>query len=816
MASVSLPGYAPGLRVASGVVGAVKKWHYVGEKRDLRLDLLRGFAAIAMIIDHMGGKDSLLFAISGGDRFFVSAAEGFVFISGLVMGIVYASLIARHGLQAALLKGMKRVITLYGLTVGLSLVFASLSFEFDLPWAPHLTAENFLDFVGGILTLHRAYYLTDVLLLYTLVVAAALPVLVLLSRGHTWLVLAGSWALWAAWQWWPDRVQVPWVIIDGNTFHFSSWQVLFITGLVIGYRRKALKSAPAAAWRARLRVPAQLGALALSALVVAGSIVLYLSYQANPGGAISGSALAQLFGKADVRAGRLAIFACLFVFAFLLSTFAWTPIKRTLGWLLLPIGQDALGVYTLHLFVLMFMAEATPKILGEQPYSAQVNTLVQAAAIAIVWGAAMAKPAVKALTMAVFARFRGWFSAKLDAVLAGRGRKRALRGMIRAGRLQRLSMPSLARPGFMVVAFTGIVLITAGPALAGALKHSRTDSIGSTSAGAFASPSQTVFPAETAAAGVSAQATPDFGMLVSGTAAAGPIATPTEPALPAYVQKRTFFSPTLNRVMPYYIYIPPGYDLSPGVRYPVLYMLHGISGTNGEWIGYGLTGRAYDMMKAGQISQSLIVLPEGAQGYWVDHVNGPAWGTYVAKDVVNEIDAHFRTLADRQYRAIGGLSMGGYGALELAITYPNVFGVAGAHSPSLHTFTTSPPFYGSQAYFDAHDPVYLYKAHPDIARTLKIWIDDGQDDDWMPVVSSFQQMLQAQGISDEWHVYSGGHEGTYWSTHVVDYLQFYSKALTGTPKPAPTPTKATSYIPPVGSRPASSRWGLCAGSCYSI
>src|SRR3954463_4734158 len=112
------------------------KWRYAGGKRDLRLDLLRGFAALTMIIDHVGGKDSLLYTISGGDRFFVSAAEGFVFISGLVMGSVYAGLIARQGLQAALLKGMRRVITLYGLTVGLSLIFAALSFQLDLSWAP--------------------------------------------------------------------------------------------------------------------------------------------------------------------------------------------------------------------------------------------------------------------------------------------------------------------------------------------------------------------------------------------------------------------------------------------------------------------------------------------------------------------------------------------------------------------------------------------------------------------------------------------------------------------------------------------------------
>src|SRR5438067_6663321 len=126
--------FTAGVRMITSLAGLIKEWHYAGDKRDLRLDLLRGFAALAMIIDHVGGKESWLYSISGGDRFFVSAAEGFVFISGLVMGIVYAGIIARQGLRAAFAKGVKRVLTLYGLTTWLSLAFAGISFQLGLPW----------------------------------------------------------------------------------------------------------------------------------------------------------------------------------------------------------------------------------------------------------------------------------------------------------------------------------------------------------------------------------------------------------------------------------------------------------------------------------------------------------------------------------------------------------------------------------------------------------------------------------------------------------------------------------------------------------
>jgi S-formylglutathione hydrolase FrmB len=72
------------------------------------------------------------------------------------------------------------------------------------------------------------------------------------------------------------------------------------------------------------------------------------------------------------------------------------------------------------------------------------------------------------------------------------------------------------------------------------------------------------------------------------------------------------------------------------------------------------------------------VLLKGDQSYWVDWADdGPAWGLYSARDVVQHVDASFRTLTDPASRAVGGLSMGGHGALQLALTYPGVFGVVG-------------------------------------------------------------------------------------------------------------------------------------------
>src|SRR3712207_8597744 len=108
-------------------------WRYEAEgKRDLRLDFLRGFAVFAMVVDHLGGA-SWLYALTGGNRFLVSAAEGFVFISGVVAGIVYGDRVRAAGWRAAVPKLLLRAWTLYVLAVWLAISTALLAALFGLP-----------------------------------------------------------------------------------------------------------------------------------------------------------------------------------------------------------------------------------------------------------------------------------------------------------------------------------------------------------------------------------------------------------------------------------------------------------------------------------------------------------------------------------------------------------------------------------------------------------------------------------------------------------------------------------------------------------
>jgi hypothetical protein len=353
-------------------------WRYRGDKRDLRLDLLRGFAVIAMVADHIGGERSWLYAITGGDAFFVSAAEVFVFISGLLMGIIYMGVIARQGLGAALMKSLQRAWTLYLMTVSLTLTLMALSTQLGLGWGSETTDANWSELIVSVLTLHRTFYLTDILLLYTLLVLAAVPVLVLLVHARTSYVLAGSWGLWMLWQLAPQHAQFPWAITDNSVFNFPAWQALFVTAMVIGYHRQRLEQHVAGV--------SQRMVLGISGVFVAIVIAVHVGFLL-PSSVSHGMVVEQLFSKLDLRIGRLLVFAGFFIFAFALITVAWVPIRHALGWLLLPLGQDALSAYILHLFVVALAMTARSLVFETTPATPTENTLFQLTGIAFIWAA---------------------------------------------------------------------------------------------------------------------------------------------------------------------------------------------------------------------------------------------------------------------------------------------------------------------------------------------------------------------------------------------------------------------------------------------
>jgi hypothetical protein len=143
--------------------------------------------------------------------------------------------------------------------------------------------------------------------------------------------------------------------------------------------------------------------LGVSGVFVASAIMVHLVLLL-PSSASHALVLDLLFSKVDLRIGRLIVFAGFFTFAFALATMAWMPIRRALGWLMLPLGQEALSAYILHLFVVVLAMKLRPVLFGNLPATATENTLLQLAAIAFIWAAIILQPMALTQLRATLAR----------------------------------------------------------------------------------------------------------------------------------------------------------------------------------------------------------------------------------------------------------------------------------------------------------------------------------------------------------------------------------------------------------------------------
>jgi S-formylglutathione hydrolase FrmB len=138
-------------------------------------------------------------------------------------------------------------------------------------------------------------------------------------------------------------------------------------------------------------------------------------------------------------------------------------------------------------------------------------------------------------------------------------------------------------------------------------------------------------------------------------------------------------SKLMAREMPYRVVLPRNYEKNKTERYPVVYLLHGFGGSFSNW-----TDKT-NLKQYPADFRYIIVTPEGNNGFYTDHPKNAndKYESYIIEDLIPEIDAKFRTLADREHRFIGGLSMGGYGAMKFGLKYPQMFALAGSFSGAI-------------------------------------------------------------------------------------------------------------------------------------
>jgi hypothetical protein len=385
-------GRAPAPPWSEVLLERVRTWSYyrtadVANRRDLRLDLLRGFCIFAMVVDHFGG-DSWLYAITGGNRFYVSAAEGFIFISGFVMGQAYRSKRDRAGLPAAMADALKRARTLYVATVALTLIFSILFLYTDIAlWTGRdfgLGIDSPLEITVAALTLHYTYHGTDILAMYTLLLLVAPLVLLLLSVGEWYWVLGVSWLWWLMYQFYPEEASIPWYIRHGENFPVAAWQVLFVTGHVLGFYREALAE--------RLHRFRRLRVVAVALGVAATLALISLAWDADSGVRfgffdIDPNVLNESFFKVPLRPWRLVAFLSVAIVAYTSATYLWVPLRRIVGWLMLPLGQAALYSYIVHFFLILLVYNLAPSI-SLLPWGASeavFTPILQIAVVTLLW-----------------------------------------------------------------------------------------------------------------------------------------------------------------------------------------------------------------------------------------------------------------------------------------------------------------------------------------------------------------------------------------------------------------------------------------------
>lgn len=379
-----------------------------------------------------------------------------------------------------------------------------------------------------------------------------------------------------------------------------------------------------------------------------------------------------------------------------------------------------------------------------------------------------------------------------------------------------MTRPPRARLAFLILAFS-IVLFVNGCAALAATPTVPATFTATAAATRTPSPTATPRPTNTLAPGVTPPtptitASPTKTPPPTKTFTPTPIPSPTNTPSPTPWSRPAgkitridtrFHSTTLNMDRRVLIYLPPGYDQQSTRRYPVMYLLHGYGGydltTTTQWEQWGLESLSEAMMLSGQMPPAIIIQPDGFMpqaidgiqaSWWFNHSpnsDNLKWGDYVWKDVVNFTDANFRTIPDREHRIIGGFSLGGTGALSLALQHPEIFKVVGAHSPSLRGADGSIPFMGDPSWYDQFDPLWLTQ-NTNTVKQLDIWMDVGMEDVTVGrcgagsnrCVDAYEALLVSKNIPHifhgDWH---GIHDVPYWMTHIADYLKWYASKLVG-------------------------------------
>ena len=275
--------------------------------------------------------------------------------------------------------------------------------------------------------------------------------------------------------------------------------------------------------------------------------------------------------------------------------------------------------------------------------------------------------------------------------------------------------------------------------------------------------------------------------------------------LPLYAQQGTIKeslkvkSKLMGKEIKYSIYLPADYDKT-NRRYPLLYLLHGYSDDETGWTQFGQAQEIADKtINNGDAPPMIIVMPDAEVTWYMNTFdNKGRYEDFFTEEFIPYIDANYRTRAKKEFRAVAGLSMGGFGTMLYAAKHPELFAAASALSAAVRTdeeMMAMPDERWENRYATIYGPNLKGKARltdfyyknsilklvetisSEKLKTVRYYIDCGDDDALVTGNMVLHTELMKKGIPHEFRVRDGAHTWTYWRTALPEVLKFTGQSF---------------------------------------